>query len=163
LAETQKLFEQPKILIHQTADHIMASYDADGWYCLKSGIIVQLPSNTQVRYEYLLGLLNSRLVKYLYNDLVGEQARVFPEVKPVQLFKLPIRPINFSDPAEKAAHDRLVGLVESMLALHKQSPRTPQEKEMLARQIESTDAAIDQLVYSLYGLTEEEIKVVEGG
>ena len=48
------------------------------------------------------------------------------------------------------------------------SARTPQEKEMLSRQIESTDEAIDRLVYELspsgiiYGLTEEEIKIVEG-
>jgi len=33
---------------------------------------------------------------------------------------------------------------------------------MLARQIESTDGAIDCLVYELYGLTEEEVKIVEG-
>lgn len=45
-----------------------------------------------------------------------------------------------------------------MLALHKQSPRAPQEKEMLQRQIE----AIDALVYQLYGLTEQEIRIVEG-
>ena len=40
--------------------------------------------------------------------------------------------------------------------------KTPQEKEMLARQIESTDGAIDRLVYELYGLTEEEVKIVGG-
>ncbi|MFA4907554.1 MAG: N-6 DNA methylase [archaeon] len=159
----KKLFEQPKILIRQTADHIMASYDTDGWYCLKSGIIVQLPRNAQIRYEYLLGLLNSRLVKYLYDELVGEQARVFPEVKPVQLFKLPIRAIDFSNPADKAQHDRIVALVETMLALHKRLPEvnTPQEKDVIQRQITATDAQIDKLVYQLYGLTEEEIKVVE--
>jgi len=43
------------------------------------------------------------------------------------------------------------------------SLRTPQEKEMLKREIESTDKAIDRLVYELYGLTEDEIKIVEGG
>jgi len=48
-----------------------------------------------------------------------------------------------------------------MLELHKRSPRTPQEKESLQREIESTDKAIDKLVYELYGLTEEEIKIVE--
>jgi hypothetical protein len=55
-----------------------------------------------------------------------------------------------------------VRLVEIILALHKQSPRTPQEKDMLNHQIESTDSAIDTLVYALYGLTDEEIRVVEG-
>jgi len=39
--------------------------------------------------------------------------------------------------------------------------RTPQEKEMIQREIESTDQAIDFLVYELYGLTEAEIKIVE--
>jgi len=56
----------------------------------------------------------------------------------------------------------MVSLVERMLALHKQSPRTPQEQEMVKREIESTDRAIDRLVYELYGLSEEEIKIVEG-
>ena len=36
------------------------------------------------------------------------------------------------------------------------------EKTALQRQIDATDRQIDQLVYELYGLTEEEIKVVEG-
>jgi hypothetical protein len=49
-----------------------------------------------------------------------------------------------------------------MLALHKQSPRTPQEQERLTREIESTAAQIDRLVYGLYGLTKEEIAIVEG-
>jgi len=40
--------------------------------------------------------------------------------------------------------------------------RTPQEQEMVKREIESTDRQIDHLVYELYGLTEKEIKVVEG-
>ena len=42
------------------------------------------------------------------------------------------------------------------------SSKTPQEKTALQRQIEATDKQIDQLVYQLYGLTEEEIKIVEG-
>ena len=75
--------------------------------------------------------------------------------------KLPIRPINFSNPTDKARHDKMVSLVERMLELHKRSPRTPQEQEMVKREIESTDRAIDRLVYELYGLIEEEIAIVE--
>jgi len=67
----------------------------------------------------------------------------------------------------KAWHDKLVSLVERMLELHKRSPRLPQEKESLQREIESTDVRIDRLVYELsrkgmiYRLTEDEIKIVE--
>jgi hypothetical protein len=58
----------------------------------------------------------------------------------------------------------MVSLVESMLELHKRqaSAGTPREKEILSRQIAATDESIDKLVYELYGLTEEEIKIVEG-
>jgi type II restriction/modification system DNA methylase subunit YeeA len=51
-----------------------------------------------------------------------------------------------------------------MLDLHKTLPlaKTNQEKTVIQRQIDSTDRRIDELVYELYGLTEEEIKIVEG-
>jgi Txe/YoeB family toxin of Txe-Axe toxin-antitoxin module len=77
--------------------------------------------------------------------------------------KVPIRSINFSDPSDKERHDKMIALVERMLELHKRNPRTPQEQEMVKREIESTDRRIDALVYEVYGLTEEEIKIVEGG
>jgi len=58
----------------------------------------------------------------------------------------------------------MVSLVESMHTLHKQlqGARTPHEQTALQRQIEATDRQIDALVYELYGLTEEEIRIVEG-
>jgi hypothetical protein len=76
---------------------------------------------------------------------------------------LPIPTIDFDNPTEAAQHDRMVALVESMLALHKQlaTVKNPTEKQMLQRQIETTDRQIDVLVYQLYDLTEEEIKIVE--
>ena len=39
--------------------------------------------------------------------------------------------------------------------------RTPQEQEMVKCESESMDRQIDTLVYALYGLTEEEIRIVE--
>ena len=58
-----------------------------------------------------------------------------------------------------------MALVEQMLALHKdrQSARTSHEQSVLAAQIAATDRQIDRLVYELYGLSEEEIRIVEGG
>jgi adenine-specific DNA-methyltransferase len=52
-----------------------------------------------------------------------------------------------------------------MLDLHKQLPKakTDFEKTAIERQIQATDQQIDTLVYGLYGLTEDEIGIVEGG
>jgi len=58
----------------------------------------------------------------------------------------------------------MVALVTQMLDLNKKllDAKLDHEKTLLQRQIEATDASIDKLVYELYGLTEEEIKIVEG-
>ena len=57
-----------------------------------------------------------------------------------------------------------IALVERMLSLQRQlsAAQTPGEKTRLQRQVEATDAQIDALVYALYGLTQEEVGVVEG-
>ncbi|MEI7902423.1 MAG: hypothetical protein WCK89_19410 [bacterium] len=62
-----------------------------------------------------------------------------------------------------ARNDKMVELVETMLKLHKDLPKakTPHEQESLQRQIAATDKAIDALVYELYELTDEEVRVVE--
>jgi len=58
----------------------------------------------------------------------------------------------------------MVSLVQRMLDLHKQQQAAGSEavRERLQREINVTDEQIDRLVYELYGLTEEEIKIVEG-
>jgi hypothetical protein len=60
--------------------------------------------------------------------------------------------------------DRMVQLVDSMLALHrhKAAAQTQAEQDVVQRQINATDQTIDRLVYELYGLTEAEARVVEG-
>jgi hypothetical protein len=69
-----------------------------------------------------------------------------------------------NDRADKALHDRMVQLVEQMLSLQNHLPaaKTGHDQTHIQRQIEATDRQIDMLVYELYGLTEEEIAVVEG-
>jgi hypothetical protein len=50
-----------------------------------------------------------------------------------------------------------------MLDLHRQlaAAKVPDEKTRIQRQIDITDKQIDRLVYDLYGLTQEQIKIVE--
>lgn len=114
-------------------------------------------------------MLNSRLIFKYYKRSAsvlgdadkGGRVRWFTQ----DVLKLPIRTINFSDPKDKFRHDHMAALVNQMLELHKQlaSARTDYDKTIIQRQIDSTDRQIDQLVYELYGLTGEEIKIVEDG
>lgn len=114
--------------------------------------------------SFILGILNSKLLSwyFLSKSNIGQRDD-FPKIVLKETRLLPILAIDFSKAAEVKQHDRMVALVESMLALHKQSAaaRLPDEKERLARQIQTTDRQIDKLVYELYGLTEDEIRIVE--
>lgn len=111
--------------------------------------------------KYVLALLNSRLLNWWY----GTQFKGL-HVKLNQLSLLPIRRINFPDPTEKVQHDAIVSLVEEMLQLQKDYAEAElnleDRRHPLKRRIEQVDAEIDRMVYQLYGLTEEEIALVEG-
>ena len=65
---------------------------------------------------------------------------------------------------EKSLHDEIVNLVETMLQLNKekQQTTTPDKLDQLNTRIKYTDEKINKLVYQLYGLSEEEIGIVEG-
>jgi hypothetical protein len=156
-------FEKKKIILRQTSDTIRAVIDDRCYYNLNNIYNIEI-TDTNYTYEFLLGILNSRLMIYIYQAIVPEKGKVFAEIKKVNLDKLPIPIITLSKTSDKTQHDKLVSFVDQMLNLKKRehSETVPQTKTMISRQIQAVDKQIDALVYELYGLTEEEIRVVEG-
>jgi hypothetical protein len=152
-------FEQPKLLVRDTGNSLEGTFDGADYY-VKDVLVVSDGAKNPDSLKYLTGILNSRLMKFYYETS-------FPtlHVQRDELASLPVRTINFSDPKDKKRHDDMVRLVEDMLRLHKElaEARTHPQKVRTQRHIAATDRQIDRLVYELYGLTEEEIRVVEGG
>ena len=124
-----------------------------------STINVFYPRDERYNIRYILGVLNSSLMNKIFKDKYLDIT-----IKGAYISDIPLRAIDFADPQDVARHDHMVSLVDSMLSLHKQlqEARTPHEQTALQRHIEATDRQIDALVYELYGLTEEEIRIVEG-
>ena len=122
-----------------------------------------LKDNINLNLKYVLGILNSDLMNWYYG-FIGKPKGKMREYFNIPMSKIPIHKIGFSNPAEKAQHDKLVALVENMLELQKKyhDARMERDKELYERQIQIVDTQIDRLVYDLYGLTEEEIGIVEG-
>ena len=79
------------------------------------------------------------------------------------LSQIPFRVIDFKKLADKARHDKLVVLVDKLLGLMPKLRAATAESEMATLQnaVTAADRQIDQLVYELYGLTPEEIALVE--
>jgi hypothetical protein len=70
--------------------------------------------------------------------------------------------IDFNNPSEKAIHDKFDSLVDRMLDLHKKKAALPlsAEREKIEREIAVTDEKIDELVCGLYGITNEEKRII---
>jgi hypothetical protein len=113
--------------------------------------------------EYFLALLNSRLLSYVLRLICPAKLSGYVRYSANGVGLCPIRLLNLDEKSEKATHDRLVSLVGTMLSLHKRlaAEQLPQRREQVQREIDATDRQIDQLVYQLYGLTDDEIRIVE--
>ncbi len=152
-----------KLFIRQTGDRPIAAIDYDQYLCLNNMHVIT-PSNDRYDLRYILACINSRLLDFFYETLNPEKGEALAEVKKENVEKLPIRIIDFNNPAEKATHDKLVSLVDRILELHKKKNSLPPsaEREKIEREIAVTDEKIDEIVYGLYGITGEERKVIEG-
>lgn len=153
-----------KLFFRRVGDRLIATYDDQQFYALNTLVVITPQEQVKFSLKYLLGLINSSLLNFYYVKFLKSTKKVFSEIQARQLAQLPIHIINFSNSIESSQHDKIVSFVEQMLELNKRllKAKTPQEIESLERQIKITDKAIDSLVYELYGLNDEEIKIVEG-
>ncbi|MCL5022547.1 MAG: hypothetical protein M1497_04120 [Nitrospirae bacterium] len=160
--KSMALFQKPKIIVPDYNNVASFSLDEDGHF-YKTGYGILL-NNTSLSPLYVLALLNSPLLfKYLQSigtSLRGGYIRFWTQY----IEQLPIRTIDFNNPSEKAIHDKLVSLVDRTLELHKKKTalHPSAERQKIEREITITDERIDEIVYGLYGVTEEERGLIEG-
>jgi len=160
----EKMFNVPlKIISRQTSDRIIATLDKERYFSLDSTHVLHLLTD-RIDIKYFLGIYNSKLLNYLYQNKVQESGRVFAQVKTVNLKPLPIKMIDENNNYEKKLHDDIVMLVDKMLDLKQKEAAELSDhlKTVITRQIDAVDKAIDTAVYELYNLTADEIKVIEG-
>ena len=118
--------------------------------------------STNEHVDYITGLLNSKLLWKWFRHHAKRRG-VGLEINGNVLSMAPIRTINFTNAKEAAMHDELVRSVADMMSVQRdlRRVRIEQQKSVLRQQINAIDRQIDQLVYQLYGLTDDEIAVVE--
>ncbi len=165
-------FENPKLLVPSIATGSSFAPDLKGnFYFVGSGggggggYGITLPDASRGYYLYLLGLLNSRMMSCFLRMISTPYSGGYLALNRQYIEQLPIHTIDFSEAEDAARHERMVGLVERMLSLHERlsEARIGRERKVIGHQIAATDQQIDRLVYDLYGLTEDEIQIVEGG
>jgi len=164
------MFAKKKIITPSIAPRASFTLDSSGnLYFVGSGggggggYGITLKEDCKISYEYLLGLLNSKLLDFFLKRVSSIFRGGYYAYNKQFIEKLPIRMINFDDVDEVALHDRMSSLADQMLKLHEEmvAAKTPDQKKIIKRHIDATDKQIDNLAYGLYRLNDDEIKIIE--
>ncbi len=147
-----------KIVIRQIGVTPIATLDTNRFYCLNT--IYNITSlNENYNYRYILAILNSKLIQFYWKNKFSDSKILFPKIKKAYLDILLIKKINLSQ------QQPIIKLVDRMLSLNKQLQEIGDKKTAqtakLEEEIKKTDQEIDELVYKLYGITEEEKRIIK--
>ncbi len=149
-------FERPKVVVARMGRLLIATFDDTGVFVKDAMLLLHTSDNSDL-LKALTGVLNSRLLQYLYENYFATI-----DVLKNALLALPL-PKHMDTTNSVASLTPIAKLVDRMLSLNGggAKARTSHERNVIQRQIHTTDRQIDRLVYELYGLTDEEIRVVE--
>ncbi|MCD5401847.1 hypothetical protein LR013_04595 [candidate division NPL-UPA2 bacterium] len=139
----------------------------DPWYGDQSVLIIRLTKHKQLSPYFLTAILNSKIGHFwlFQQKRHGGQLQIDKEV----LLHFPIPNIDLSKPDDKQVNDELVALVSKITELSRELAENKEkgedifgdERRQLESEIQQTDEKIDQLVYQLYGITDEERRIIE--
>lgn len=156
---------EEKIFFRRVGDSLMGALDKKQFYALNTLVAMNKKEGIELDIQYFLALFNSTLLNFYYQTFLKSTKKVFSEIQARQVKQLPIRAIDFENTSEKNIHDSLVDLVDKMLSLNKRlnqlKDKETTEKKGIEKEIEKTDAKIDEMVYDLYRITEKERGIIE--
>ncbi|MGI8514610.1 MAG: Eco57I restriction-modification methylase domain-containing protein [Acidimicrobiia bacterium] len=161
--QKERLFRDDKIVVSGMTKRLEAAYNEGG---TALGVQVYAIANCKEHPLYLLALLNSKLLSFVFRIRFQAKhlAGGYLAINKGQLEQLPIREITNKSPrADKEARSQLVRQVQKMqLLLQKLSgANTAHEELSLQRQVTRVDKEIDEIVYRLYNLSDSEVSFVE--
>lgn len=144
---SQELMERvPKIIYRQTSNKIVAAIDYHQNFNDKTVHIIVNKDDYKFDLKVILAMLNSNLMNYFFQSFKEEEGRAFAQVKTVDIKNLPFIIPNVD------LQSKLASIVDEILT---------QKSQNNSADITDLEAQIDRLVYELYDLTEEEIKIIE--
>lgn len=143
------IINNPKILIRQTSDKIIASVDNNNYYHLNNVHSFAPNSPLSPSLNFTIAILNSKLINYYYQNISLEKGRAMAQIDIETLELLPFPKVEGNEELIK----KINIIVDSIFAIKNENKDA--ETSVLEKEI-------DQLVYKLYCLNEEDIKIVEG-
>lgn len=160
-AREERIFTKPEKLVGViTEDEIIVSIDNNKTFATDG---LYLFGTKGIDTKYLMGILNSKLFVFLYRLTTMESGRALAQVKPTVLTEMPIRVIDKKNKTDISLQEEIIRNVDSLLKLYPEisESRLQTKTEQLEKRVEHHISKIDEVVYKLYNLTDDEIKIVE--
>lgn len=164
-----RFFTNPRILVRQIVSgkplRIYAGYTEEELYNVQSIFNIVAKENVEINLKYLLAIINSNLMNFYHGHKYLDLSKnLFQKILIQNCKKLPIKMIDLKNKKEVQQQAEIIKLVDNLLQLNKekQSITLPEKAEQIKNRIEHIENKINQIVYALYDLTDEEIKIVEG-
>lgn len=160
----EMVYETERIGVRQIGKTPIGTIVPAGLYSLNTIYNIYFTKPTLLSLRFVLGLMASSTGRWFWERRFFDQKETFPKIKKDALLMFPVVKLDLSSPADLARHDRMVALVEKMLALAPKlrQAKSEEERRTMRNAVTATDRQIDTLVYELYGLTPEEIALVDG-
>ena len=157
-------YANPKIIVRQIGLVPICAIDTKGFCCLNTVFMIVPKTQMQTNLKFVLAVLNSKFIGNYWTNNFSDLRTTFPKIKGSYLAKLPIPKLDFKNKDQKQKHDEVVKNVDLLLQLNTdlQSTNLADKAEQLKHRIEHTESKINELVYQLYNLTNEEIRLIEG-
>jgi len=159
-----QVYSQPRIGVRQIGREPIATFLPANLFTLNTIYNIFFTKQTTYDLKFILGIVGSKVVAWYWRQCFYDQKETFPKIKKDALLAIPVPRINVSDAPGKVQHDAVVAKVEAMLAAKQAlaGAQTDKDRTYYENKCAGLDRQIDRLVYELYGLTEDEIRIVEG-
>ncbi|MCK9425078.1 MAG: N-6 DNA methylase [Ignavibacteriaceae bacterium] len=158
--QNMNILSKEKILTPFNAFNNSFSYDSLGDFVFSAGVSGAygiLLKDENHSYKYLLGVLNSKVIQFIIRNISTCLRGGYYSYENKYLKQLPI-------PKEDTIHSpNIIKLVDQLLKLNKEKAEAKLETKInqLKSKIDYCESKINKIVYQLYDLTPEEIKIVE--
>ncbi len=152
----------PKIIVRQIGAHPICALDENGYVCLNTVFMIVPKLENNIDLKFILAVLNSKFIADYWTKNFSDLRQTFPKIKGSYLEKLPIPEIENK---QQNHYNDIIKQTSQLLNLIKdiQNETLPERIEQIKNRIEYCENKIDQIVYELFDLTEEEIKIIENG
>ncbi len=158
--ECQKM---EKILVPGLATYARYSLADSSTFIDQGSYGIILNAKTKSFEKFILGLLNSNLLDYILKSSSGTLSGGYYSYQTKYLSSLPIKLPNLKDNKEKQIHDEIITFVDQLIILNRElrESQLQTKTNQINSKIDYCQYKMDEIIYQLYGLTEEEIKTIE--